>query len=179
MAEREMTGIEALREMVTSTLKYDNNLINKVANLSNIVLKDLENFEKCKLENCDYQIQISELQDKYSELQDKYDDLYEDFKMLNDSCRKLDKDNKKYERIEEELGCSLIVREKALDSFYCPKLENDKKLLNYYVFAFDNEKLFIRLIYSQYDDYYNEETSVALKDYGKTWALRKSDLENE
>ena len=82
------------------------------------------------------------------------------------------------EDIEEELGCPLVVREKALDSFYCPKLENDKKLLNYYVFAFNNEELFIRLIYSQYDDYYNEETTVALKDYGKTWWL-KEDLKSE
>lgn len=78
-----------------------------------------------------------------------------------------------YEDLEEKLGCPLEVREKTLNSFYCPKFENDKKLYNYYVYAFNNEELFIRLIYSQYDEYYNEETTVALKDYGKTWWLKE------
>ena len=83
------------------------------------------------------------------------------------------------EDIEEELGCPLEVREKTLNSFYCPKFENDKKLLNYYVYAFNNEELFIRLIYSQYDEYYNEEITILLKDYKKTWALCEEDLKSE
>lgn len=84
----------------------------------------------------------------------------------------------KYQALETELGCPLEVREKTLDSFYCPKFESDKKLYTYYVYAFNNEELFIRLIYSQYDEYYNEETTVSLKDYGKTWWL-KEDLKDE
>lgn len=83
-----------------------------------------------------------------------------------------------YEDLEDEIGCPLEVREKTLNSFYCSKFENDKKLYTYYVYAFNNEELFIRLIYSQYDEYYNEETTVLLKDYKKTWWL-KEDLEND
>ena len=45
-----MNSKEALREMVTSTLKYNDNLIDKVANLSNIVLKDLDRLEKLEKE---------------------------------------------------------------------------------------------------------------------------------
>ena len=78
----------------------------------------------------------------------------------------------KLEDLEDELGCPLEVREKTLNSFYCPKFENDKKLVNYYVYAFSSEELFVRLIYNSYDDIYNEETTVLLEDYQKTWWLK-------
>lgn len=108
----------------------------------------------------------------------KVNDVYyvkEGKKDFNELAQKLGQ----YEDLEEELGCPLEVREKTLNSFYCPKFENDKKLYTYYVYAFNNEELFIRLIYSQYDEYYNEETTVLLKDYGKTWALSKNELEEQ
>ena len=78
----------------------------------------------------------------------------------------------KLEDLEDELGCPLEVREKTLNSFYCPKFENDEELYTYYVYAFNNKELFIRLVYSQYDECYNEKTTVLLKDYGKTWWLK-------
>lgn len=83
----------------------------------------------------------------------------------------------KLEDIEDDLGCPLEVREKTLDTFYCPEFEKDNKLLNYYVYAFNNEELFIRLIYSQYDEYYNEETTISLDNYKKTWWLSKEECE--
>lgn len=98
-----------------------------------------------------------------------YRDTHDEFKKI---CNELIE----YKSLGEILGIDLIVLFKALDSFYCPEFENDKKLLSYYVFGFDNEELFIKLIYSQYDDYYNKEATVALKDYGKTWALTKEEL---
>ncbi len=42
-----MNSIEALRELVTSTLKYlPDNVIEKISKLSNIVLKDLEHLKQ-------------------------------------------------------------------------------------------------------------------------------------
>ncbi len=89
-------------------------------------------------------------------------------------CTKLDSIHKlgKLEDLEDELGCPLEVREKTLNSFYCPKFENDEELYTYYVYAFNNKELFIRLVYSQYDECYNEITTVLLKDYQKTWWLK-------
>lgn len=79
----------------------------------------------------------------------------------------------KYKQLENKLGCPLEVREKTLDSFYCPKFENDKKLYSYYVYGFDNCDLFVYLSYSKYDDFYDEETKIPLKDYKKTWWLKE------
>ena len=77
---------------------------------------------------------------------------------------------------------------KTLHSFYCPELENkkqiikcygynysynDEKLIHNYVYAFNSEELFIKLIYDYYDEIHNEETTVPLKDYKKTWFLRE------
>ena len=42
-----MDSIEALRELVTSTLKYlPDNVIEKISKLSNVVLKDLEHLKQ-------------------------------------------------------------------------------------------------------------------------------------
>ena len=84
----------------------------------------------------------------------------------------------KLEDIEDKLGCPLEVKEKTLDSFYCPKFENDEELHTYYVYAFNNKELFIKLIYNQYDECYNETTTILLKEYGITWWLKGDKNEN-
>lgn len=54
-----MDSLEALREMVTTTLKYlPNEVIDKIGNLSNIVLKDLERLEKLEKENKELQAKL-------------------------------------------------------------------------------------------------------------------------
>ena len=151
MAERIMTGIEALEELTNmiNREKHINSFHNvKINNLKEIVVKDLENFEKCKLENCDYQIQISELQDKYDKLKD----------------------------IEEELGISIPILFNALFGgiwFLRDDWDNKSDFeirpeLHY------SDGLACYVFELHFGLYY-----VKLKDYKKTWSLRRSDLENE
>ena len=96
--------------------------------------------------------------------------LDEGFYVSNAPCTD-DLKNKlgKLEDLEEQLGCPLEVVFKALESFYCPELEKNKKLYSYYVYGFDDCELFVYLSYSKYDYDNDEEIKIPIKDYGVIW----------
>ena len=99
--------------------------------------------------------------------------LDEGFYVSNAPCTD-DLKNKlgKLEDLEDELGCPLEVVFKALESFYCPELEKNKKLYSYYVYGFDDCELFVYLSYSKYDYDNDEEIKIPIKDYGVNWWLK-------
>lgn len=74
------------------------------------------------------------------------------------------------EDVEDELGIELTTLFKALDNgIYLSPWGH--KLVD---FDFSNKALFYE--YERYEDYY-ERQYFYLKDYGKTWALTKEELE--
>ena len=89
-----------------------------------------------------------------------------------------------YKCIEEELGIDLITLFKALKNgvYY----DIGSKTIRYYeidgsqYIDIDIQDQFLNLMYvSPYEDSCHCEMSLALDDYGKTWALTKEELENE
>ena len=103
----------------------------------------------------------------------------------------------KIEDIEEELGIDLITLFKALKQkevyireSFCQEVlghwEINKTLLIYLDYVGDNEAYydFINkewvLTFTEWENGFDyHEMLVRLKDYGKTWALTKEELENE
>ena len=85
----------------------------------------------------------------------------------------------KLEDIEEELGIPLEVLFKALkDGIYCVRKEDERPYIYFYeklkLVPYDNNYLL-----SVYDEDYEENFVRNLKDYGKTWALTREELEDD
>lgn len=90
---------------------------------------------------------------------------------------------KHYEDIEEELGCPLEVVFKAL---------KDKQVIFKHIYGLKKPKIYLEthkiagLLFDGknydlwlYDNGYGDEFCAYTKDYGKTWALTKEELEGE
>lgn len=76
-------ALQELRRMNPQTTIQNTMLIERYLDLcKEVVEKDLELFEKCKNENCDYQIKNAELKDKLEELQEENKKQLERIKML-------------------------------------------------------------------------------------------------
>ena len=93
---------------------------------------------------------------------------------------------KHYEDIEEELGCPLEVVFKVFKALkdgqvivkHIVGLKNPKTFLEAHKIAellFDGKNYGLWI----YDNGYGDEFCVYTKDYGKTWALTKEELEND
>ena len=94
-------------------------------------------------------------------------------------AQELEKENAEYKQLEEEIGCPLEVFLKALGKgFYCPKNLGGKEFVlssnNYQTQKFKNinDEWTISLIDSNV-----VVASIHLKDYKKTWWLRKDKSE--
>lgn len=98
------------------------------------------------------------------------------YKVINSDLVAIEKLGK-IEDFEEILGCPLDVVFKALNGIYCPEFEENEEIKHYYVYGFNKSNLLIKLIYDEYDDYCNEETSIPLKKYQKTWWLKGEKVE--
>ena len=90
---------------------------------------------------------------------------------------------KHYEDIEEELGIDLITLFKAL---------KDRQVIFKHIYGLKKPKIYLEthkiagLLFDGknyglwlYDNGYGDEFCVYTKDYGKTWALTKEELEND
>ena len=76
-------ALQELRRMNPQTTIQNTMLIERYLDLcKEVVEKDLELFEKCKNENCDYQIENAKLKDKLEELQEENKKQLERIKML-------------------------------------------------------------------------------------------------
>ena len=93
---------------------------------------------------------------------------------------------KHYEDIEEELGCPLEVVFKVFKALkdgqvivkHIVGLKNPKTFLEAHKIAellFDGKNYGLWI----YDNGYGDQFRVYTKDYGKTWALTKEELEND
>ena len=100
-----MNSKEALREMVTSTLKYNDNLIDKVANLSNIVLKDLDRLEKLEKEK--------------EELLLAHSKVLKDFSDTNQYTLDIINENTKLKKENQELEEKVDYYKKEMESEQC------------------------------------------------------------
>ena len=87
------------------------------------------------------------------------------------------------EDIEEELGIDLITLFKAL---------KDRQVIFKHIYGLENPKIYLEthkiagLLFDSknyglwlYDNGYGDEFCVYTKDYGKTWALTKEELEGD
>ena len=86
------------------------------------------------------------------------------------------------EDFEEELGVNLIILLKAICKEYIYVKPN--KIIRKFEMEFelnkDNDGWFFDFPVDFFDRYKNEDyVSIYLKDYGKTWALTREELENE
>ena len=102
-------------------------------------------------------------------------DTEKDFEKRDLDCRRYMK-LRDLEDIEEELGVDLLILFKALkDGIYAVVPDYEKPCIEF----FENYKLYLDL-YSKLICIRDDGlASVAIKYYGKTWALTKEELKNE
>ena len=81
------------------------------------------------------------------------------------------------EDLEEKIDCPLDVRERALKTFYWEEFENDENIKNYYVYAFNNEFLYVCFTYDKDGILTTKETVLPLQYYKKYWWLKKDKSE--
>ena len=79
------------------------------------------------------------------------------------------------EDIEEELGCPLEVMFKVLKQKFVYNIENEKIEL---LLVFLSNKSNDLYLYG-FTEITTQDVRLSLKDYGKTWALTKEELEND
>ena len=95
-----MESIEALREMVTLTLRYlPNEVINKVSEFSNIVLQDLKNYEELKSVDFNVMLVKNENKSLKEELETLRESLQSEIEMLTNNRNEIMKENTRLRKI--------------------------------------------------------------------------------
>lgn len=114
-----MKSKEALREIVTSTLKYlPDNVIDKISKLSNIVLKDLERLEELELNLDGKKYQLSS---ENESLKNRVEDLEKCYKVLLKENQELKVKADKYDSAQR-----IVLSTKGIDVMMKLQTENEK-----------------------------------------------------
>ena len=99
------------------------------------------------------------------------EDLLEKYQINDIEELEIMQENKKYKEIEEELGINLITLEKALkEGVYTIHSNGERRIP---CLAYNGAVGYIL------DFMYEQEAQYILSDYGKTWSLDWSELEND
>ena len=107
----------------------------------------------------------------YQETKD--DDFCKDANEMVESLESI----KKLVDLQKDIDCPLDVRERALKSFYWEYLENDENIKNYYVYAFNNEFLYVCYTCDEDGTLTTKQTIFPLQYYKKYWWLKKDKSE--
>ena len=169
-------------ERLTKIDKYGHPYTNENINCRNLVSENGINYQYVG-----YVDNFKAFDGKPIEKLSKLEDIEEAKRLIAEDTRE---QLRKYLKIEQELGIPLEVLFKALkDGIYTNwKLDVDKELKGLFKFNClklryaDYEKLFyLEDIYHPYGDRNCGDIGiyVFLKDYGKTWALTRDELEND